>query len=316
MTAGIGDETGRAGAGDWRAAMTAGIGDETGRAGAGDWRAALARLDAAAVPHVLVTVLETHGSTPREAGAKMVVAEDTQAGSIGGGQLEYAASETARRLLAEGAATPTTEKLMLGADREQCCGGAVTLLYEPMAQAIGTLALFGAGHVGRALVRTLDGSGVRVLWIDERDDALTPPLPGRATPVHTYAPAAYVAELPAGAQSLVMTHSHARDYKVLAALLARPELPAPGLIGSKTKWARFRKQLLADGLPEPRVAAVTCPIGLPGIPGKRPQEIAVAAAADLLRRFHAAGDSAPAEDSVAEDGAARPEAHRTGEAAK
>lgn len=268
--------------------MTAGFGDQIGRADAEDWRAALARLDAAAVPHVLVTVLEAHGSTPREAGAKLVVAEHTQAGSIGGGQLEYEAAESARRLLAEGATAPRTEKLMLSADREQCCGGAVTLLFEPMAQAIGTLALFGAGHVGRALVRTLDGTGVRVLWIDERAEALTTPLPGRATPVRTADPAAYVAELPAGAESLVMTHSHDRDYEVLAALLARPDLPAPGLIGSKTKWARFRKQLLADGLPEPRIAAVTCPIGLPGIPGKRPQQIAIAAAADLLGRCHAA----------------------------
>ena len=276
MTAAFGDHTG----GDHTG------GDHTG-GGVEDWRTALGRLDAAAAPHVLVTVLEAHGSTPREAGAKMVVAEQGQAGSIGGGQLEYEAAQSARQLLADGATMPTTQKLMLGADREQCCGGAVSLLFEPMAPAVGTLALFGAGHVGRALVRTLDGTGVRVLWIDERAQALTPPLPGRATPVRTDDPAGYVDDLPAGAQSLVMTHSHDRDYQVMAALLRRVDLPAPGLIGSKTKWARFRKQLLTDGLAEARVAAVTCPIGLPGIPGKRPQEIAVAVAGDLLRRFHA-----------------------------
>ena len=105
--------------------------------------------------------------------------------------------------------------------------------------------------------------------------------------VRTDDPAAYVSGLPAGAQSLVMTHSHDRDYELMAALLKRDDLPAPGLIGSKTKWARFRKQLLEDGISEARVTDVTCPIGLPGIPGKRPQEIAVAVAADLLRRFHA-----------------------------
>jgi xanthine dehydrogenase accessory factor len=264
-----------------------------------DWRAALARLDAEAAPHVLVTVLEAHGSTPREAGAKIVVAEDGQAGSIGGGQLEYEACETARRLLADGAASHTTQKLMLGADREQCCGGAVTLLFEPMAHPLGTLALFGAGHVGRALVRTLDGTGVRVLWIDERSHALTRPLPGRASPVRTDDPVAQVAELPAGAQSLVMTHSHDRDYELMAALLKRGDLPAPGLIGSKTKWARFRKQLLEDGIPEARVTDVTCPIGLPGIPGKRPQEIAVAVAADLLQRFHADGETADTKEKKA-----------------
>lgn len=245
-----------------------------------DWRDALTRLDAAAEPHVLVTVIEALGSTPREAGAKMVVTADAFAGSIGGGELEHEALAAARRLLAEGATAPTVDKIMLGADRNQCCGGAATLLFEPFAAPAVTLALFGAGHVAKALVRVLEGTAVRILWIDERPEAF-PPSP-RADVRHTDDPAAQVAGLPAGAIAYVMTHSHDRDYEVLAALLGRDDLGPVGLIGSGTKWARFRKRLAEAGVPEARIAAVRCPIGLPGVGGKRPAEIAIAVAAQIL----------------------------------
>ncbi|MCA1941922.1 MAG: XdhC family protein, partial [Caenispirillum bisanense] len=95
-------------------------------------------------------------------------------------------------------------------------------------------------------------------------------------------PAAEAAALPAGARAYVMTHSHDRDFEVLAALLRRDDLGPVGLIGSKTKWARFRKRLIEAGLPEDRVTAVACPIGLPGVGGKRPAEIAIAVAAEIL----------------------------------
>lgn len=246
-----------------------------------DWRQALAHLDALAEPHVLVTVVEAVGSTPREAGAKMVVTADTFAGSIGGGELENEALATARRLLAEAATAPVMEQVMLGADRNQCCGGGATLLFEPFAAPAVTIALFGAGHVATALVRVLEGTAVRVLWIDERPDAF--PAATRAHIRRTDDPAAEAAALPAGARAYVMTHSHDRDFEVLAALLRRDDLGPVGLIGSKTKWARFRKRLLEAGLPEAKVAAVACPIGLPGVGGKRPAEIAVAVAAEILR---------------------------------
>lgn len=245
-----------------------------------DWRAALSALDAAGQPHVLVTIIEALGSTPREAGAKMVVTADTFSGSIGGGELEQAALTGARRLLDAGAGAPVTEKIMLGADRNQCCGGAATLLFEPFATPATTVALFGAGHVASALVRVLTGTAVRVLWIDERADAF--PASSSAVMRRVDDPAGQAATLPTGARAYVMTHSHDRDYQVLSALLARDDLGPVGLIGSKTKWARFRKRLLDDGHAPDRVAAVACPIGLPGIGGKRPADIAVAVAAEIL----------------------------------
>lgn len=246
-----------------------------------DWRAALAHLDERAEPHVLVTIVEALGSTPREAGAKMVVTGDGFCGSIGGGELENEALAAARRMLADGASAPKIDKVMLGADRNQCCGGGATLLFEPFAAPAVTVALFGAGHVARALVRVLEGTAVRILWIDERTGVFPAGSGARIRP--TPDPAAEVPRLPAGCRTYVMTHSHDRDFEVLHALLQRDDLGPVGLIGSKTKWARFRRRLLEAGVPEARVAAVACPIGLPGIGGKRPAEIAVAVAAEILR---------------------------------
>jgi xanthine dehydrogenase accessory factor len=221
----------------------------------------------------------------------MVVTGEAFSGSIGGGVLENEALTTARRLLAEGASGPTLEKVMLGADRDQCCGGAVTLLFEVLVPEGITLALFGAGHVGKALVRVLEGTGVRVLWFDERPTPFPPGISACtwASTRETPDPAGVVPDLPSGARVLVMTHSHQRDYEILAALLARADLGPLGVIGSKTKWARFRARLLEAGHAPERIDAIACPIGLPGVGGKRPAEIAISIAADILRT----GDPSP-----------------------
>ena len=248
-----------------------------------DWREALLVWERAGIPHVLVTVIEALGSTPREAGAKMVVRADAQSGSIGGGNLEFQAAETARRLLAEGVRGPVTEKVLLGPDLGQCCGGGATLFFEPMGQPSITLALFGAGHVGRALVRILDGTGIRVIWIDSRADAFPAELPDLVSAVTATEPSSEIGLLPEGCHCLVMTHSHDLDYAIILSLLRRGGFASVGLIGSETKWARFRRRLLDAGVPKEPVDSVTCPIGLPGVDGKRPAEIAIAAAAVLLQ---------------------------------
>ncbi len=249
----------------------------------GDWRRALVALDEEGEPHVLVTIVTAHGSTPRPAGTKMVVAAAGLAGTIGGGALEGRAIDMARQMLAQGSAEPRLEKLALGPDLDQLCGGALTLLFEPLLAPALRLALFGAGHVGRALVRVLDGTDVGVLWIDERAAALAPPLPGRAVARISADPAAEVATLAPGTHVRVMTHGHDRDYEIVAAALARSDLGSIGVIGSKSKWGGIRARLLESGVPEERVASVLCPIGLPGIAGKRPAEIALSVAAQLLQ---------------------------------
>jgi xanthine dehydrogenase accessory factor len=248
-----------------------------------DWREALLVWERAGIPHVLVTVIEALGSTPREAGAKMVVRADAQSGSIGGGNLEYQAAVIARRLLEEGRREPVTEKVLLGPDLGQCCGGGATLFFEPLGQPALTVALFGAGHVGQALVRVLEGTGVRVLWIDPRPEAFPAVLPQGVSAIMTADPAAEVAVLPRGVHALIMTHSHDLDFAVLAATLRRGGFASVGLIGSDTKWARFRRRLAEAGIPKETIAAVICPIGIPGVGGKRPAEIAIATAARLLQ---------------------------------
>lgn len=247
-----------------------------------DWQHALVELEAQGVAHVLVTLVATQGSTPRAAGSKMVVSADGVADSVGGGALEHNAIETARRLLAEGAREPLLEKQTLGPAQDQCCGGTTTLLFEPLSVPTMRLALFGAGHVGQALVRALEGTDVQVLWFDERPELADQPPPGRTGLRIVADPVAEVANLPAGTHVRVMTHSHARDFELIDALLARDDLASIGLIGSKTKWANFRSRLRKMGTPDEVIDTVICPIGLPGIGGKRPAEIAISAAAQLL----------------------------------
>lgn len=259
-----------------------------------DWCRALVELETEGTPHVLVTIVTVQGSTPRSAGTKMVVTAESQADTIGGGTIERLAIETARRLLAEGATEPLLEKQTLGIEQDQCCGGTATLLFEPLLAPILCLALFGAGHVGRALVRLLDGTDAHILWFDERPEMLDQPLPGCARLRIVADPATEVVNLPAGAHVRVMTHSHKRDFEIIDALLARDDLASIGLIGSKTKWANFSSRLRKMGVPDEIIDSVICPIGFPGIGGKRPAEIAISVAAELLSMRSSADPGAEA----------------------
>ena len=249
---------------------------------AAGWRRALVELESDGFPHVLVSIVEAAGSTPRTAGTKMVVTEDGQADTIGGGTLERLAVETARHLLDEGASEPLLEKHVLGIEQDQCCGGSATLLFEPMMVPTLRIALFGAGHVGKALVRVLEGTDTHILWIDERPETLTGTMSGRVTARPAVDPALEVVRLRPGTHVRVMTHSHKRDFEIIEALMARDDLGSIGVIGSKTKWANFRSRLRKMGVPDDVIGQVICPIGLPGVGGKRPAEIAIAVAAELL----------------------------------
>ena len=99
-----------------------------------DWLPHLVRLSASGTPSVLVTVAETRGSVPREAGTKMVVAAAATFGTIGGGQLEYEALNLAREMLASSASTPQLRRFGLGPSLGQCCGGSARILFEPMSE--------------------------------------------------------------------------------------------------------------------------------------------------------------------------------------
>lgn len=248
---------------------------------------------------MVVLVLEHRGSVPREAGTRMLVAADAVAGTIGGGHLELQAIERARARLAAAAADADDWPVVLGPSLGQCCGGALTLRTQPLSAA--TLAqwpepaprfwlqVHGAGHVGRAVATLLAGLDCRVQWVDERDTdfaarALAPQIEALATE----AAAAEVRAAPPGAYYLVLTHSHALDLGIVEAVLRRGDFGWCGLIGSRSKRARFEHRLAARGIAPEVLARLTCPVGVPGIAGKQPEVIAIAVVAQLLQVASAA----------------------------
>jgi xanthine dehydrogenase accessory factor len=246
---------------------------------------------------VLVRVDKTEGSVPRECGAWMAVFRDTLVGTIGGGQLELQAIAEARRRLSQTSGDPVL-RYPLGPGLGQCCGGVVHLRFEritstdaaSLAQRLqagsAPVALFGGGHVGKALVNVLGTLPFAVTWIDSRDEIFPQQVPDNVTCEHSDPVQAAVADLASGSRVLIMSFSHAEDLDVVAACLKRlrerADLPYVGLIGSKTKWATFRHRLRDRGFGDEELARITCPIGVPGIAGKEPEVIAVAVAAQLL----------------------------------
>jgi xanthine dehydrogenase accessory factor len=155
------------------------------------------------------------------------------------------------------------------------------------------LCLFGAGHVGAAIVRALAELPCRVTWVDEREDLFPPDVPANVTVEATDIPEALVEEAAPGTTFLVMTHSHALDLRLSIAILSRPGSTQPGdwfgLIGSDTKRRQFEHRLRERGIADERIEAMVCPIGLPGIEGKAPAVIAASVAAQLLSVWEARG---------------------------
>ena len=239
----------------------------------------------AAEDAVLVGVHAAAGSVPREEGAWMAVFRDTVIGTIGGGHLELQAIEEARRRLS-GTDGDAVLRYPLGPALGQCCGGVVHLRYERLTAAdapalarrlqaqLAPVALFGGGHVGKALVHVLGTLPFAVTWIDSRDEIFPAEVPDNVQCEHSDPVQAAVADLAPGSRVLIMSFSHAEDLDIVAACLKRlrerGDLPYVGLIGSKTKWATFRHRLEERGFSGEELARVTCPIGIPGSAGKEP----------------------------------------------
>ncbi|MEM8576771.1 MAG: xanthine dehydrogenase accessory protein XdhC [Pseudomonadota bacterium] len=239
---------------------------------------------------VTVEIIATRGSAPRDAGTVMVVRADGIDGTIGGGALEHRAIRTART-----AALPLEETIPLGPDLGQCCGGAVTLRYSEGASVADTrstmpalpdgtlppLWVWGAGHVGRAVIRALP-HGAAATWIDTAPDRFPARAPDQVTCTHAADLPRLMPYAPRDAAHLIFTYSHDLDLALCDAAL-RHDFAFCGVIGSATKWARFRKRLAAMGHAPARIARLTCPIGDPAL-GKHPDAIAHGALAQLLRR--------------------------------
>lgn len=237
-----------------------------------------------------VEVTATKGSAPREAGAFMLVWAEGQSGTIGGGVLEWNAAKRAREMLLQGAARDS-QSVALGPEIGQCCGGRVELGFEklggipiPEPEETSALAqsieaslkdgraempvyLYGAGHVGRAIVKALP---FKVQWVDVAEGRY--PEWAKHKIIKTN-PAAAVAGAPDDALHFVLTHSHSFDLEICHQVLSRP-FGHLGLIGSDTKKARFLKRLRELEHSEATLARLQCPIGDKRL-GKAPEGIAL-----------------------------------------
>jgi xanthine dehydrogenase accessory factor len=260
-----------------------------------DWLDALRALRESRTPAVIVTLAMVRGHAPRNGGAKMVVSPDALFGTVGGGNLEATAVDRARAMLAAGTAEPDllTLKLSDKATTEygvQCCGGEVTMLLEPV-RVVPTAAVFGLGHVGLELARILSRHELDLHVVDSRAEMLDaarlqPALADAVARIqvhHAPVPESVLAALPAGAHVLVMTHDHVEDLAVVDQALRTAGVGSIGLIGSASKWARFRAKLTEAGHTPADLERVTTPIGVPEVSGKQPAVIAVSVAAHLLQ---------------------------------
>lgn len=324
-----------------------------------EWLDALTNQDTASI---LVTVAAAEGSVPREPGAKMLVTQEREFDTIGGGHLELCAIEFARAMLEQPVDTlPAQRRLQrfpLGPTLGQCCGGVVWLAFEriepdarelfvklrqrrmagkqswrlialdstipaslhgdtapcsaelespgfefdrsrtchllhapdggrwlvdPCVPFQSRLFLFGAGHVGAAIVRALAELPCAITWVDQREEQFPASLPPNVSIELTDTPEVVIDAAPAGACFLVMTHSHALDQQLAEHILLRSDIDWFGLIGSRTKRIQFERRLRARGIGDDALARMTCPIGISGITGKAPAVIAIAVAAQLMQ---------------------------------
>lgn len=251
-------------------------------------------------PAVTVEIVSVRGSAPRGVGTRMVVRRDENGewmplrgglrvaldGTIGGGQLEFDAIGHAVDMLRAGSDTPDQKSFALGPDMGQCCGGAVKLRFSPgvspQERPDRAIWVWGAGHVGRAIVETLAPlPDMQVAWADERGWRFADNIPEGVTDLVAPVLPALVPAAPKDAHHLVLTHSHKLDLDLCHALLGHG-FASCGLIGSATKRARFRSRLKALGHAADSIARIRCPIGDPAL-GKHPQAIAIGVAAEMVR---------------------------------
>ncbi len=301
-------------------------------------------------PVVRVTITHCLGSSPREAGADMIVGAADFNGSIGGGKLEFMALQQARSMIEQGPGTAgswprRTDNFVLGEELRQCCGGVVWLLFEyfdaghkpalrhlsetlsqdvvgavlvheiestgpllvehtacapvmlkdadgranrfvePVHRLATPLVIYGAGHVGRALVRVLEGTPFAVTWVDITLERFPESVRDDVESVILANPADHVQAARVGAFHVVMSHSHSLDLDICRAVLMTGSAGYLGLIASKTKKSKFLNRLRKDGVPDSALNVFHCPIGLGHWSSKQPSVIAISIAAQLIEVF-------------------------------
>ena len=249
----------------------------------------LAELSQSGVPFVCVTMVEALGSTPQDAGSKMLVTADgLVTGTVGGGKVEHKSIERARQMLAQPAnQTPLTEFVEWNLKRDvgMTCGGSVKLFFETYNHSDWRIVVFGAGHVAGAVVDCLGRLDCHVTCIDPRADWLARiPARDRLRKIQRDAPHSLVGELSNDAFVICRTMGHATDRPILEEIFRQGrQFPFLGVIGSKAKRAVILKELAAAGIPADRADDFQCPIGLE-LGTNQPGEIAISVVAQLIQQ--------------------------------
>ncbi len=244
-----------------------------------DWLNTAGELQKQGVLFAIVTVIKTNGSTPREAGTKMLVTVDDLHGTVGGGRLEAVAVERARNCLQQG----KNEFFEMIPEQEQSCGGHSSLFIELVGNSGPKLVVFGAGHVGQAVAELALKTPFAVSLVDSREewlakaphDVMVRSDPDQLMADTLWSENHYV---------VIMTHSHGEDYRILQEMVAH-NIKYLGVIGGKPKWNSFQKQLREQQVSESVIQRITCPIGLK-IGGKSPAEVAISLMAELISIYY------------------------------
>ncbi|QEG20762.1 xanthine dehydrogenase accessory protein XdhC [Mariniblastus fucicola] len=247
---------------------------------------ALSTLAVSGQPFVSVTMIEATGSTPQDAGSKMLVDESGRVhGTVGGGKVEHQAIEHALAMLRDPARRLEIEHWNLQRDVGMTCGGWVKLFFEVYNRHDWHIVVFGAGHVAQALVKVLLTLDCRVTcvdprceWIDRMDDH------ERLSKICVESPSDFISNLRAGDYVICMTMGHSTDRPILKSLFETISEPVfVGVIGSKSKRGVLLRELKSDGVAADIADQIVCPVGLP-IGSNQPAEIAISIAAQLLQQ--------------------------------
>jgi xanthine dehydrogenase accessory factor len=254
-----------------------------------NWSGAANQLSQQGKAYVLVTLVGVSGSTPRNSGTKMVISQDEIFDTIGGGHLEHKATKYARTMLDKDKSDQQLEHFQLGSNLGQCCGGNASVLFECFAAVGVNIMLFGAGHVGKALIPILAGLPCHVTWVDSREELFPTNIEAyqNVTKVVSEEPECEVASMPANSYFVVMTHNHQVDFEITQAVLKRGDFSYLGLIASDTKRRRFQQRYKHRELDPLQVARMSCPIGLEQVGGKLPMEVAISVAGEIVNLYQA-----------------------------
>jgi xanthine dehydrogenase accessory factor len=243
-----------------------------------------AALQAEGTPYAVVTIVQIDAHVPQEVGAKMIVVDKgLHCGTIGGGKIEAKGINLALEALTLDTPQPSLHRINLNQDLGMVCGGVATLFIECSKQAHWNVAVYGAGHVGQALVRLLQTLSCQIYCVDVREEWLSKlPEHPRLKKILAAAMKDVPPTLPKNTYHVIATQGHAFDLEVVREVLKMSDVPYIGVIGSKVKARTIRATLMSEGYPESDTQRFHCPMGL-AFGNNTPAEIAVSITAQLLQ---------------------------------